>query len=93
MSFLKSVDKTCEDFFRLPLIDDYRNRIKSKNADLQNVANQRREAGSIIAALFLEDFVEKIPWIHLDIAGPAFLEEEHPLYGSGGTAYGFRSLL
>ena len=90
--FLKSVDKTCEDFFRLPLIDDYRNRIKSKNADLQNVANQRREAGSIIAALFLEDFVEKIPWIHLDIAGPAFLEEEHPLYGSGGTAYGFRSL-
>jgi len=76
--FLKSVDKTCEDFFRLPLIDDYRNRIKSKNADLQNVANQRREAGSIIAALFLEDFVEKIPWIHLDIAGPAFLEEERP---------------
>ena len=91
-AFIKSTLKTKEDFFRLPLIEEYRERIKSKNADLQNVANQRREAGSIIAALFLEEFVNKKPWLHLDVAGPAFLEEEHPLYGAGGSSYGFRSL-
>ena len=90
--FSKCINKTNEDFFRLPLIEDYRERIKSKNADLQNVANQKREAGAIIAAIFLEEFVNGKPWIHLDIAGPAYLEEEHPVYGSGGTAYGFRSL-
>ena len=56
------------------------------------MANQKREAGAIIAAIFLEEFVNGKPWIHLDIAGPAYLEEEHPVYGSGGTAYGFRSL-
>lgn len=91
-TFLKSAYETAEDFFRLPLIEEYRERIKSKNADLQNIANQRREAGAIIAALFLEEFVCKKTWLHLDVAGPAFLEEEHELYGSGGSAYGFRSL-
>lgn len=91
-AFIKSTLKTEEDFYRLPLIEEYRERIKSKNADLQNVANQKREAGSIIAALFLEEFVNEKPWLHLDIAGPAFLETEHPLYGAGGSSYGFRSL-
>lgn len=79
-----------EDVWELPLYDGYASRLKSKNADLQNIASESRHGGAIIAALFLKEFVENYPWIHLDIAGPAFLDAAHPVFGAQGTGFGVR---
>jgi leucyl aminopeptidase len=49
-----------------------------------------RAAGAIIGAIFLSKFVEKIPWVHLDIAGPASIEKERPYIPKGGTGAGVR---
>jgi leucyl aminopeptidase len=82
-----------EDIWELPLLKTYEKRIKSDIADLRNIARQRTEAGSTIAALFLREFVDNWPWIHLDIAGPAYLEEEHPVFGKHASGFGIRLLL
>jgi leucyl aminopeptidase len=82
-----------EDIWELPLLKAYEKRIKSDIADLRNIARQRTEAGSTIAALFLREFVDNWPWIHLDIAGPAYLEEEHPVFGRHASGFGVRLLL
>lgn len=82
-----------EDIWELPLLKTYEKRIKSDIADLRNIARQRTEAGSTIAALFLREFVDNWPWIHLDIAGPAYLEEEHPIFGKFASGFGIRLLL
>ncbi|WP_346844309.1 leucyl aminopeptidase [uncultured Rothia sp.] len=73
-----------EDFWPMPLPDHMRSELKSPVADLKNIGNSRY-GGMLMAGLFLEEFVgsvneHKIPWAHLDIAGPAFNE---------GSAYGF----
>jgi leucyl aminopeptidase len=74
----------------LPMFDEYNEQIKSTVADLKNVGG--REAGSITAAKFLEHFVD-YPWIHLDIAGPSFLEKERGYRSVGGTGFGVRLLV
>ncbi|MCZ6703051.1 MAG: leucyl aminopeptidase, partial [Ignavibacteria bacterium] len=62
--------KTYERLWRLPMWDDYNKLIESKVADVHNTGS--RSGGAITAAKFLENFVdEKIPWAHIDIAGPA----------------------
>ncbi len=81
-----------ENITRLPLHKNYKERLKSKNADLQNISKKRTEAGAIMGALFLEEFVGNTPWVHLDIAGTAFMEDNHPVYGEGGSGFGIRSL-
>jgi leucyl aminopeptidase len=53
----------------------------------------RKEAGAITAALFLEEFAGNIPWAHLDIAGPAFVEKDFPYIPKGGTGFGVRTLV
>ena len=50
------------------------------------------EAGSIIGGLFLQEFVDGVPWAHLDIAGPAFAERDLPHSPRGGTGFGVRLL-
>ncbi|HCW93695.1 MAG TPA: leucyl aminopeptidase, partial [Flexistipes sinusarabici] len=65
-----------EDIWELPLYEGYTDRIKGKIADLQNISTKKREAGTTIAGLFLREFINNYPWIHLDIAGTAFLEDE-----------------
>ena len=52
-------------------------------ADLNNVGP--RGGGAITAGLFLREFAGGTPWVHLDIAGPAFLDKDGPLGGRGGT--------
>jgi leucyl aminopeptidase len=84
---------TGEDIWELPMLKAYEKRIKSDIADLRNIARQKGEAGSTIAALFLREFVDNWPWIHLDIAGPAYLEEEHPIFGKHASGFGVRLLL
>lgn len=65
-------EKTGEKVWHLPLAEEYRSYMKSKVADLQNISNQSGYGpGSTTAALFLEEFVNEVPWVHLDIAGVA----------------------
>jgi len=80
--------KTGEKVWRLPLWDEYFEYLKSDVADFRNVGT--RSAGAIIGGIFLSKFVEKTPWIHLDIAGPAYIEKERPYTPKGGTGVGVR---
>lgn len=79
-----------EDIWELPLLEAYQERVKSDVADLRNISKQKGEAGSTIAGLFLQEFVDNWPWIHLDIAGPAYLNEPHPVFGKHATGFGVR---
>jgi leucyl aminopeptidase len=94
-SLLKRIEeasgKTGEKVWRLPLWDEYFEYLKSDVADFKNVGT--RAAGAIIGAIFLSKFVEKAPWIHLDIAGPASFEKERPYIPRGGTGVGVRLLV
>lgn len=81
-----------EKMWRLPLEKNYRKLIKSEVADMQNIG--ARWGGALTAGLFLEEFVDKTPWAHLDIAGPAFAEREiDPYTRKGATGHGVRTLL
>src|SRR5439155_12739009 len=79
-----------EPLWQLPLVREYRDDLKSSIADLKNVGG---EAGSIIGGLFLQEFVDGVPWAHVDIAGPAFTERDLPHAPRGGTGFGVRFLL
>jgi leucyl aminopeptidase len=80
-----------EPVWRLPLGDGYDKAIKSKIADMKNIGGPH--AGSITAAQFLQRFVNKTPWAHLDIAGVAWQDGEHKeLAPSWGTGWGVRVL-
>ncbi len=83
--------ETGEPLWQLPLVPEYRDDIKSAVADLKNVGGGT--AGSITAALFLQEFVGDTPWIHMDIAGPAFAEKDLPYAPRGGTGFGVRTLV
>ena len=83
-------EKTGEYIWELPNHDSYRKSLKSSYADLKNVGT--RWGGAIIAGQFIEEFVEEVPWLHLDIAGPAFKETGSSYHGLGGTGAGTRLL-
>jgi leucyl aminopeptidase len=78
-----------ERIVELPLWEDYAEGLKSEIADLKNLAGP--EAGAITAGKFLQKFTS-YPYIHLDIAGPAFLEKRDGYRGTGGTGVGVRLL-
>ena len=79
-----------EPLWQLPLVREYREELKSPIADLKNVGG---EAGTITAALFLEEFIDGVPWAHVDIAGPAFTDKDLPHAPRGGTGFGVRLLV
>lgn len=83
----KSGQKVYERVVEFPFWNEYDEMIKSSVADIKNVGG--RDAGAITAGKFLSNFVD-YPWIHLDIAGPAFLEKEDSYRGTGGTGVGVR---
>ncbi len=83
--------KAGERFWRMPLPAHYAELLKSPIADLKNIGG--REAGAITAALFLKEFVDKTPWAHLDIAGPAFTSAKSTYIKRGGVGFGVRTLL
>ena len=83
----KAVD---EPVWPMPMDDHYDTLIKSDIADVKNIGG--RGAGSVTAAKFLERFVNKVPWAHLDIAGVTWAEKASPLVPKGGTAFGVRLL-
>lgn len=81
-----------EKVWELPLEKDYVKLSESSIADMTNVANTRY-GGAITAALFLEEFVENKPWVHMDIAGPAFLKNGSDICTKGGSGFGVRTML
>jgi leucyl aminopeptidase len=80
-----------EKFWRLPMEAKYFEGLKSIVADMKNTGP--RPGGSITAALFLKQFVEKTPWVHLDVAGPVWTEKESGYNNPGGTGFGVRTLV
>ncbi|NYZ17013.1 leucyl aminopeptidase [Azospirillum sp. RWY-5-1] len=83
--------KVGEPLWRLPLGDAYDKEINSDIADMKNVS-AGRNGGSIIGAVFLQRFVNKVPWAHLDIAGVAWSKKDTATVPKGGTAFGVRLL-
>ncbi|HEY3176210.1 MAG TPA: leucyl aminopeptidase [Candidatus Polarisedimenticolia bacterium] len=91
--FLESARGAGEKMWQLPLYEEYADQIRSDIADIKNSPSSRY-GGAITAALFLKNFVDdKTPWIHLDIAGPAFLESEQGFMRKGATGAVVRTLL
>ncbi len=94
----KLIDRICkasetagEKFWKMPMEKSYARLLKSDVADLKNVGG--KWAGAITAALFLSEFVGDVPWAHLDIAGPAFIERDWAICPKGGTGFGVRTFL
>ena len=91
----ESSDRTGEEVWRLPLNDDYMDMIKSEVADMKNMGIGRA-AGTITAAAFLRNAVEKTPWLHFDIAGVAWKQQatkSKPYNSHGATGFGIRLVL
>ncbi|HEX3987082.1 MAG TPA: leucyl aminopeptidase [Acidobacteriaceae bacterium] len=80
-----------ERFWRLPVEDDYRELIRSSIGDIKNTGG--RYGGAITAAMFIKEFVEDTPWIHLDIAGVAWVDDAKPWQASGPTGAAVRSIV
>jgi leucyl aminopeptidase len=80
-----------ERFWQMPLPDDYRTKLDSQIADMKNIGD--RWGGAIYAALFLKEFVADVPWVHLDIAGPARWPDEEHYQSKGGSGFGVRTLV
>src|SRR4051812_4529860 len=74
-----------EQFWRMPLLEELGEQLKSDVADLKHTAD--RWGGSISAALFLREFVGKFPWIHCDVAGPVLADRAKGMYPKGGTGH------
>jgi leucyl aminopeptidase len=89
--FLDGLVSSGEKFWRLPCTDDYREQIKSQIADIMNTGGSRY-GGSITAAMFLKEFVGDTPWIHLDIAGTAWLDDAKPWQSKGPSGIAVRSI-
>lgn len=90
-SVMRCAQESGEKLWQLPLVKEYRDDIKSSVADIKNIGGGH--GGAITAALILQEFVDDIPWAHLDIAGPAFTERDVPTCPKGGTGFGVRTLL
>jgi len=86
---------TGEYVWRMPLGPGYRSFLESDIADIKNAATDpSRKAVPITAAIFLKEFIPKnIPWIHLDIAGTAFLDKPRDYYTSLATGFGVRLMI
>jgi len=80
-----------ERMWPMPLDDDYKEGLKSAFADIANIGS--RWGGAITAAIFLKEFAEDTPWVHLDIAGTAWLDEAKPDMPKGPTGLPVRTLV
>jgi leucyl aminopeptidase len=87
-----AADACGEPAWQLPMFPEFAEDIQSKVADIKNVG-EGRWGGAITAAKFLEQFVGETPWVHVDIAGPAFLEKPKPWLDAGGSGAFVRTLV
>ncbi|MDJ0652319.1 MAG: leucyl aminopeptidase [Simkaniaceae bacterium] len=89
----KAGEVTGERVWRMPLDPEYKSLMQSDIADIRNLG-KKRIAGSITAAIFLQEFIQKkTPWIHLDIAGTAFLDSPKDYHLSRASGLGVRLLI
>jgi leucyl aminopeptidase len=89
---LAAAGEAGEHTWRLPLPEEYRKDLDSEVADLKNVGGDRY-GGALTAGLFLQEFVDGRPWVHLDIAGPARADSDDGYLGKGSTGTAVRTLL
>ena len=90
-AFLSASEAAGEKYWPMPLDDEYKEMLESGIADLPNIGS--RWGGSITAAKFLQAFADPTPWIHLDIAGTAWLESNKPDMPKGPTGIGVRTMV
>jgi leucyl aminopeptidase len=90
-ALLSASEQAGEKMWRMPLEDKYFEGLKSSIADMKNTGP--RPGGSITAALFLKQFVQKTAWAHLDVAGPVWTEKESGYHNVGATGFGVRTLV
>ena len=84
--------ETGENFWQLPVSKEYSKQIKSDIADIKNIG-PRGKAGTIMGAVFIQEFIDKAKWAHLDIAGTAWADGAKPHQAKGPTGVAIRSLL
>ncbi len=86
-----AAERAGEKIWPMPLVEDYRAQLKSPVADLKNIGG--KWGGAITAGLFLSEFVGDVPWLHLDIAGPALRESANDYLPANGTGFGVSTLV
>ena len=89
---LASAKNAGEKIWPMPLDDEYSDFIKSNIADIQNIGSGKG-GGAITAAAFIREFVGDTPWVHLDIAGTAWLDEGKPWSAKGPTGVPVRTMV
>jgi leucyl aminopeptidase len=89
--FTRALERSGEKFWRLPVDSDYTDMIRSNIADIMNTGG--RWGGASTAAAFLKEFVDSTPWIHLDIAGTAWMEENKSWIAKGPSGIAVRSIV
>jgi leucyl aminopeptidase len=90
---IRSGENHGEPFWELPLVEEYRESLKTPFADLNNIASGGL-AGAITAGLFLREFVPNgVAWAHLDIAGPMFKDKEWKYFDAGAIGFGVKTLV
>ncbi len=89
--FNKALSRAGEKMWRMPLDEEYKEQIRSNIADIMNTGG--RYGGAITAAMFLKEFAEDTPWLHLDIAGTAWMEDQKPWIAKGPSGIAVRSLV
>jgi leucyl aminopeptidase len=90
-AFLAAADRAGEEMWRLPLPARLAEQLKSEIADYKNTGE--RWGGALTAGLFLKEFVRDVPWVHVDIAGPASASKESGHVSKGGTGFAVASIL
>lgn len=88
---IEAGQKTSERVWRMPLFPEYKEALKSSIADIKNSGD--RKGGACTAAIFLEQFIKKTPWAHLDIAATAFLTSPRHYHTTNATGVGVRLLI
>jgi leucyl aminopeptidase len=86
-----AADRAGESVWPLPLPSEYRKQLESEVADMKNIGGSY--GGALTAGLFLQEFVDGAPWVHLDIAGPARAGADDGYLTKGGTGFGVRTLV
>src|SRR6266853_2076302 len=89
--FTRALERSGEKFWRLPLDPEYLDQIRSNIADIMNTGG--RGGGASTAAIFLKEFAEDTPWLHLDIAGTAWIDDNKSWIAKGPSGIAVRSLV
>ncbi|HYD47122.1 MAG TPA: leucyl aminopeptidase [Terriglobales bacterium] len=88
---IRAGDQCGENLWELPLVSEYRSDLESQIADMKNVGEG--SAGTIVAGLFLQEFVGNVPWAHIDFSSTVLTSKPHPGHPRGASGFGVRTLL